>query len=68
MNVGVWTLFGIDFDLASCSEKIYDTFEVFTAAAQRALVIIMSKCVSVFLSFCHVTFSRPLIGQKYHRH
>ena len=28
----------------------------------------MSKCVSVDLSFCHVTFSRPLIGRKYHRH
>ena len=45
---------------------------IFTAAARRALVVIMSKCVSfchsVILSFCHVTFSRPLIGRKYHRH
>ena len=24
----------------------------------------MSLCPSVFLSICHVTFSRPLIGQK----
>ena len=42
MNVGAWTLFGLDFDLASCSEKIYDIYEVFTAAARRALVVIMS--------------------------
>ena len=42
---------------------------VFTAAARRALVVIMSKCLSfflyVFLYVCHVTFSRPLIGQKW---
>ena len=25
----------------------------------------MSKCVYVFLYVCHVTFSRPLIGQKW---
>ena len=37
---------------------------IFTAAARRALVVIMSKCLSFFLSFCRVTFSRPLIGQK----
>ena len=35
---------------------------IFTAAARRALVVIMSKCLSVILSFCLVTFSRPLIG------
>ena len=37
---------------------------IFTAAARRALVVIMSKCPSVLLSFSPVTFSRPLIGQK----
>ena len=37
---------------------------VFTVAARRALVVIMSKCPSVLLSFLLVTFSRPLIGQK----
>ena len=41
---------------------------IFMAAARRALVVIKSKslsfCLSVLLSFCHVTFSRPLIGQK----
>ena len=40
---------------------------IFTAAARRALVVIMSKCLSVILSFCLVTFSRPLIGQKSYR-
>ena len=42
--------------------------DIFTAAARRALVVIMSKCLFfflyVFLYVCHVTFSRPLIGQK----
>ena len=33
-----------------------------TAAARRALVVIMSKCLSVILSFCLVTFSSPVIG------
>ena len=28
----------------------------------------MSFLLYVFLYVCHVTFSRPLIGQKYHRH
>ena len=49
------------------SQLVHDLFktcEIFTAAARRALVVIMSKCVSVI----HVTFSRPLIGRKYHRH
>ena len=32
------------------------------------LKVKISFCPSVLLSFCHVTFSRPLIGQKYHRH
>ena len=52
------------------------SYEIFTAAARRALVVIKSKCLSFYMSFflyvflyvCHVTFSRPLIGQKYHRH
>ena len=46
--------------------------DIFTAASWRAQVVIMSKCVYVFLYvfqyvflyFCHVTFSRSLIGQK----
>ena len=37
-------------------------FVIFTATAWRALVVIMSKYV--FLYVCHVTFPKPLIGQK----
>ena len=43
---------------------------VFMAAAQRAQVVIMSKCLYVYICLYVfvfvflVTFSRPLIGQK----
>ena len=47
--------------------QLHGCLTFFTAAARRALVVIMLKCVSVILSFCHVTFSRPLIGQKSYR-
>ena len=40
------------------------SYLIFTAAARRAKVLIMARCPFVSLSLCHVTFSKPLMGQK----
>ena len=58
------------FNLYVTMTKIQVCFHLFTAAARRAAVVIMSRSLSLYHSLCvsrHFNWW-PLIGRKYHRH